>query len=114
MKKLIFACVMTLGAAAALQAQDTTATQKSDRYQTPAQGNQDAYTDKDAIAEGDLPSAIQTTLKSGEYSGWTVSKAFRKTKDGQPVYTLELKNGSETKKVKMDAQGKVLKEKDKK
>lgn len=105
---------MTLGAAAALQAQDTTATQKSDRYQTPAQGNQDSYTDKDAISEGDLPSAIQTTLKSGEYSGWTVSKAYRKTKDGQPVYTLELKNGSETKKVKMDAQGKVLKEKDKK
>ena len=31
MKKLIFACVMTLGAAAALQDQDTTATQKSDR-----------------------------------------------------------------------------------
>lgn len=115
MKKLIFACVMTLGAAAALQAQDTTATQKSDRYQTPAEGNQDAaYTDKEAVAEGDLPSAIQTTLRGSEYTGWTVAKAFRKTKDGQPIYSLELKNGSETKKLKMDAQGKVLKEKDKK
>ena len=113
MKKLILACMISFGAAAALQAQDTTSTQ-NDRYQTPAQGGQDSYTDKDVIAEGDLPSQIQASLQSDEYKDWTVSKVYRKTKDGQPMYAVELQNGSETKKVKFDAQGKVVKEKGKK
>jgi hypothetical protein len=113
MKKLILACMITFGAAAALQAQDTTATQ-NDRYQAPAQGNEDSYTDKDVVTEGDLPSQVQAALQSADYKDWTVSKAYKKMKDGQPMYAVELENGSEKKKVKFDAQGKVVKEKGKK
>ena len=117
MKKLIFACLLSLGTVAVLQAQDTTSTE-SDRLQNPPADQQqpapsDDYTDKDMIAATDLPAPIQDKLKSTDYSGWTVSKAFRKMKDGQTLYAVELKNGTDTKKVKFDAQGNVLKEKDK-
>lgn len=116
MKKLIFACMFTLGSVALLHAQDSTATQ-SDRYQTPTQDQTPAqepksdYSDKDAISATELPAPIQEKLRGQDYSGWMVSKAFKKDKDGKTVYAVEMKNGNDTKKVKFDAQGNVLKEK---
>lgn len=113
MKKLALACMLSIGSIALLHAQDTTATQ-SDRYQTPTQDRdpKSDYSDKDVISATELPASIQETLKGQDYSGWMVSKAFKKDKDGATMYAVELKNGSETKKVKFDANGNVLKEKD--
>lgn len=111
MKKLALACILSLGSVAFLQAQDSTATQ-SDRYQTPAQEPKSDYSDKDVISATELPAAIQDKLKSQDYSGWMVSKAFKKEKDGKTMYAVELKNGTDSKKVKFDANGNVLKEKE--
>jgi len=111
MKKLALACILSLGSVALIQAQDTTAT-PSDRYQTPTQEPKSDYSDKDAISATELPAPIQEKLKGQDYSGWMVSKAFKKEKDGKIMYAVELKNGSETKKVKFDADGNVLKEKE--
>ena len=115
MKKLVLACMLSLGSVALLQAQDSqaqdsTATQ-SDRYQTPSQEPKSEYSDKDAISTTELPAPIQDKLKGQDYSGWMVTKAYKKDKDGKAMYAVELKNGSETKKVKFDEQGNVLKEK---
>ena len=112
MKKLALACMLTLGSVALLHAQDTTATQ-SDRYQTPTQEPKSDYSEKDAISTTELPAPIQEKLKGQDFSGWMISKAFKKDKDGQVVYAVELKNGAETKKVKFDADGNELKDKDK-
>ena len=113
MKKFALVCMLSVGSIAFLQAQDSTATQ-SDRYQTPSQQEPKSdYSEKDAISATELPAAIQDKLKGQDYSGWMVSKAFKKEKDGKTMYAVELKNGSETKKVKFDEQGNVLKEKDK-
>lgn len=112
MKKVLFACLLSFGTVAVLQAQDSTATQ-SDRYQTDTQQpsqDTDKYTDKDVIAVTDLPAAIQDKLKGQDYTGWTVSKAYRKAKDGKTKYSVELTNGTESKKVKFDEQGNVLKD----
>lgn len=111
MKKLALACILSLGSVGLLQAQDTTATQ-SDRYQTPAQEPKSDYADKDAISVTELPAPIQEKLKGQDYNGWMISKAFKKEKDGNTMYAVELKNGSDTRKIKFDADGNVLKEKD--
>lgn len=66
------------------------------------------------ISVAELPAAVSTQLQSSDYTGWTVTKAHKKMKDGQTVYAVEMSQGSETKKVKFDEQGNVLKEKDKK
>lgn len=110
MKKLLFICLITFGAAAAVNAQDTTSTQRDNAVRT-----QDAYTDKDAIAPTELPANIREQLQGQDYSSWTVSKAFRKMKNGQTVYAVELTNtAGDKKKVKFDANGNVMKEKEKK
>jgi len=116
MKKLLVACCFMFGAVVAANAQDSTSTQSpatepSSSYNTQ-QG--DEWGDKEVIAIGDLPSAISTQLQGSSYSGWTASKAWRKEKEGKTWYAVELKKGSETKKVKFDAQGNVVKEKEKK
>jgi hypothetical protein len=117
MKKLLFALCLLFGAAVAVNAQDTTSTQdqSSDQYRTDDM-NQDQDDDKDKkeIAVSELPPAVSAQLQSQDYSGWTISKAFKKEKDGETIYAVELKNGDEMKKVKFDAQGNVLKEKEKK
>ena len=111
MKKLALACMLSLGSVALLHAQDATATQ-SDRYQTPAQEPKSDFSEKDAISATELPAPIQDKLKGQDFSGWMISKAFKKDKDGKAVYAVELKNGAETKMVKFDAQGNELKDKE--
>lgn len=111
MKKLALACMFALGSVALVQAQDSTATQ-SDRYQTPTQEPKSDYSDKDVISATELPAPIQEKLKGQDYTGWMVSKAYKKEKDGKTMFAVELKNGSDSKKVKFDADGNVLKEKE--
>jgi hypothetical protein len=119
MKKLLFALCLLFGAAVAVNAQDTTSTstqdQSSDQYRTDDM-NQDQDDDKDKkeISVSELPPAVSAQLQSQDYTGWTINKAFKKEKDGETIYAVELKNGEEMKKVKFDAQGNILKEKEKK
>jgi len=113
MKKVLLACILSLGTVAVLQAQDSTATQtpaQSDRYATDQQ--QPAQKEGMEVAAADLPAPIQDKLKGSDYSGWTVDKAKTKMKDGKTCYAVELKNGSEKKKIVFDESGNVIKEKD--
>lgn len=114
MKKLLFAFLFVFTAAIAALAQDSAATSEptpatppSSEYQN---ADQDQDKDKQPIAASELPAAITAALEGQDYSGWTVANAFKKEKDGQMMYIVELKNGSETKEVKFDAQGTKLKD----
>jgi uncharacterized membrane protein YkoI len=74
---------------------------------TPAQ--EQKSTEMQPVAASELPAAVTAALQSQDYSGWTVDKAYKKEKDGKLIYKVELKNGAETKTVKMDADGNMLK-----
>ena len=112
MKKLAIACMLSLGSVALLHAQDTTPSDRYQTAQTPTQEPKSDYSDKDVISSTELPAPIQEKLKGQDYSGWMISKAFKKEKDGKTMYAVELKNGSDTKTIKFDADGNVLKEKE--
>ena len=108
MKKLLFAFALMIACSVAVLAQDTAST----AAQTPAP-TEAPDQDMQPIASSELPASIQTSLQGQDYSGWTVANAFKKEKDGKTMYSVELKKGTETKKVKFDADGNVVKEKDK-
>jgi len=103
--------MLSMGSVAILHAQDSTAA-PSDRYQTPQQEPKSDYSDKDAISVTELPAPIQDKLKGQNYTGWMISKAYKKDKDGSAMYLVELKNGTDTKKVKFDAEGNEIKDKE--
>lgn len=103
MKKLLFALIMCAATVVAF-AQDPSSTATPQPAQT---------TEMQPIAASDLPAAVTASLQSQDYSGWTVSNAFKKEKDGKTIYKVELKNGEETKTVKFDADGNMIKGKDK-
>ena len=112
MKKLMLAMFLMFGGIAVVNAQDSTSTQTP--TQTPTQATpQDQERTQIQVAE--LPEAIQTSLQSQDYSGWTVATAYRGTqKDSSDetksmeVYVVDLKNGAETKTVRFDKDGKKL------
>jgi hypothetical protein len=81
--------------------------------QSDATVGQDEDADRTEITVAELPATITTQLESTDYSGWTVDKVYKKEKDGQTFYAVKLKQGNEMKKVKFDAQGNVVEEKDK-
>jgi len=117
MKKVMFGFFVLLGSAAGVYAQDTTSTRStndarsSDMYQDKQ--DKDKYDEKEAIAVSELPQKVQASVQSKDYSGWNVSKAYRKEKEGKTFYAVELMKGSEKKIVKFDAQGNKIKEKEK-
>ena len=136
MKKLFLAFSLLFGAAVMVNAQDSTSTQAKDTTFTQDQATQEQdqakeeqptqeseqyraedmdENDKDRkeIAASELPETITSKLQGTEYSGWTVSKAYSKEKDGGTIYKVELKQGEEVKKIKFDAQGNIIKEKEK-
>lgn len=102
MKKLLLGILLVGGCTFSVLAQDA----------TPAPAPQ-ATEEMQPIAASELPAAIRTSLEGQDYSGWTVANSYKKEKDGQTFYVVELKNGAETKKVKFDAQGNKMKEKSK-
>ena len=109
MKKLLFASAFALLGSVAVMAQDTTSVSPQTAPTTTEQSGDQGQT----ITASELPAPIQTALQGQDYSGWTVASATKKEKDGKTVYAVELKSGAETKKVKFDADGNMLKEKDK-
>jgi hypothetical protein len=108
MKKLLFASAFALLGSVAVMAQDSAAVSPQTAPATEQSGDQGQ-----AITASELPAPIQTALQGQDYSGWTVASATKKEKEGKTIYAVELKNGAETKKVKFDAEGNMLKEKDK-
>jgi uncharacterized membrane protein YkoI len=106
MKKLLIALFMCTASVAAF-AQDPSSTA------TPAPTQGQSTDEMQPVAASDLPAAITSSLESQDYSGWTVSNAYKKEKDGKTVYKVELMKGGETKTVKFDAEGNKLKGKDK-
>ena len=117
MKKVMFGFCLLLGSAVATYAQDSTSTASNQYASTPQQDKdkqqKDEYSDKEVIATSDLPQRVREQIQGQDYSGWTVSKAYRKTKDGKTLYAVELVQGSDKKMVKFDADGNKLKEKNK-
>jgi len=105
MKKLFLAFCLCAFAAAAFAQEDAT--------KKPAAEYKDDAKEMQAVAASELPAAVTAALQGQDYSGWTVGKAFKKEKDGKTIYKVELSNGSETKMVKLDADGNKLKDKDK-
>lgn len=100
MKKLMLAVCLMFGGAAFVNAQE------QDRETQPTQDQ-----DRQEIAISDLPDAVTASLESQDYSGWTVGTAYKKTdasKDNMEVYVVELKRGTEIKKVKFDKDGNKL------
>jgi uncharacterized membrane protein YkoI len=102
MKKLLLSLILCSAALFAF-AQEPAATPAQDQKSTEMQ----------PVAASELPAAITASLQGQDYSGWTVSNAYKKEKDGKMIYKVELKNGAETKTVKFDADGNMLKGKDK-
>jgi hypothetical protein len=111
MKKLLFAfAFMSLGSVAVM-AQDSTSVAPQTPPPTEVQGDDQDKDKGQAIAASELPAPVQTALQGQDYTGWTVANASKKEKDGKTTYIVELKNGSEMKTVKFDADGTAIKEK---
>jgi hypothetical protein len=113
MKKLLFGLALMLASAVAVNAQDSTAVENQGAGSTQTESTDDQYGDKEMIAVNELPAMITSQLQGQDYSGWTVSNAYKKEKEGKTFYAVELKNGEEKKMVKFDAQGNKVKEKTK-
>ncbi len=105
MKKLMLAVCLMFGGAAFVTAQE------QDQSTTPTETQPTQDQDRQEIALSELPDAVTASLESQDYSGWTVGTAYKKTdasKNDMEVYLVELKKGTETKKVKFDKDGNKL------
>ena len=111
MKKLLLAVCLLFGGATLVSAQD----QPSPAQTTPGQATPDQDQDKgQQISVTELPEAVTAKLESQDYSGWTVGNAYKKMDESNmEFYVVELRQGTETKKVKFDKDGNSI-EKDKK
>ena len=101
MKKLIVSAVaLTLISFASVQA---TAPVTFDNGKYVTAGTQE----KVAVKPEDLPEGIKKTIKGEEFSGWKVTSAFLITApDKTQYYELNVKNGNESARVKLDKDGK--------
>lgn len=83
-----------------------------DQSTTPSQTQtttQDQDQEKQQIAVSELPDAVSAKLESQDFSGWTVGNAYKKMDESnQEMYIVELRQGTETKKVKFDRDGNEL------
>lgn len=67
---------------------------------------QEVQDEKVEIKAEELPDAVQHTLKTDDYAGWTVETIYHiKNKE---EYEVKLKNGAESKKVKFKKDGKKV------
>ena len=102
MKKLIVSAVaLTLISFASVQA-NTPINTLSSKEATFATGRQD----KVAVKPENLPEGIKKTIKGEAFAGWKVTSAFLITgEDKTQYYELNVKNGSESARVKLDKDG---------
>lgn len=91
------------GGAAVVSAQD----QPTPTDQTQSTTAQDQ--EGQQISPSELPDAVSAKLESDDFSGWTVANCYKKTdENNMEVYVVEMKQGTETKKVKFDRDGNKL------
>lgn len=108
MKKLIVsAFALTLISFASVEAQTA---QKDAAHQhettTSADTKKSAKEDKVVVKPEDLPEGVKKTIKSDDFTGWTVKKAFLVTEgDNKQYYELQVAKGSESARVKLDKDG---------
>lgn len=106
MKKIMLAVCLMFGGATLVAAQDQTTPQSE------TQTTQDQ--DRQQISVSELPEGVTAKLESQDYSGWTVGNAYKKMDDSQnEIYIVEMKQGTETKKVKFDRDGNLIEKHDK-
>ena len=104
MKKVLLAVALMFGGATFVSAQEQQpSTPDQTQATTPTQD------DRQQISASDLPDAVTAKLESEDYSGWTVGTAYKKMDDNNmEIYIVELRQGTETKKVKFDRDGNKL------
>lgn len=62
--------------------------------------------EKVPVKPENLPEGIKKTIKSDEFTGWTVKKAFLVTEENnKQYYELQVAKGSESARVKLDKEG---------
>ena len=136
MKKLLVAFCVMVGGLVAVNAQDTTSTDKQ-QQQYPTQGAQGDDQQRERINSSDLPDAIKRSLEGTEYRGWLINSAYKTESTGiqtpqdpqnptdsagvakpeteamgAEVFVVELKNGAQTKTVRFDKDGNKLDDQD--
>ena len=105
MKRILLAVCLMFGGASLVVAQDQQSTTPSQTQTT----TQDQDQEKQQIAVSELPDAVSAKLDSQDFPGWTVGNAYKKMDESnQEMYIVELKQGTETKKVKFDRDGNEL------
>lgn len=97
-KQILLSVLMAGGCALMSQAQSQTGADNAVKTENVLQ-------EKTEIKADALPEAVKKTLAGDEYKGWEVSKAY----EARGTYEVELKKGAETKTVKLDKDGKVVK-----
>jgi hypothetical protein len=121
MKKIMLAVCLMFGGATLVSAQETQSqTRTQSQTERSAQQDQDQEGQPDQDQEGqqisvsELPDAVTAKLESEDYSGWTVGTVHKKMDDSQnEIYVVEMRQGTETKKVKFDRDGNKLEKGDK-
>jgi hypothetical protein len=113
MKKIMLSLCLVLGGLAVANAQTDTTSTSTQTQTTDTQISTDQ--DRQEIQVSELPEAVRTQLESQDYSGWTVSTAYRSTQTessdetmSMEVYVVELKNGADIKTVRFDKDGNKL------
>jgi hypothetical protein len=111
MKKIMLAVCLMFGGATLVSAQETQSqTRTQSQTETSTQQDQEGQ----QISVSELPDAVTAKLESQDFSGWTVGTVHKKTDDSQnEIYVVEMRQGTETKKVKFDRDGNKLEKGDK-
>ena len=111
MKKIVLAVCLTFGVASFVSAQETQSQTKT-QSQTETSTWQDQEGQQISVSE--LPDEVTAKLESQDYSGWTVGNVYKKMDESQnEIYVVEMRQGTETKKVKFDRDGNKLEKGDK-
>lgn len=102
MKKLIVsAMALTLISFASVQANNAL------KINTAATSVVSNFQEKVEVKPEDLPDGIKKTIRGEEFTGWKITSAFLITApDKTQYYELNVKNGSESARVKLDKNGK--------
>jgi hypothetical protein len=109
MKKLIVsAFALTLISFASVQAQtgQNQATQTEVAAQKQSTVKSDAKEEKVPVKPEDLPEGVKKIIKSDDFAGWTVKKAYLvKEGSSSQFYELEVAKGKENARVRLDKDG---------
>jgi hypothetical protein len=101
MKKVMFALVASFISGAAVYAQSQPVTPTPSNAAVAVEQEQ-----KVKIKSEELPEAVKKSLEAQEYKGWLINAAYHTA--STDTYTVELKNGAETKTIKFNKDGKKV------